>query len=130
MRDRPRYFCYFVLLPFGRLPSALVQHVRQIHIVNAILLFLRSLLSSFTFSPTVHSLLFWLLAMSHQSCAILFLFLVSTSSFSVRRLLVSRSSLSVTRCQLLVFRFHVSRSSLAVRYHGVITVDFYVFLAF
>jgi len=55
MRDRPRYFCYFVLLPFGRLPSALVQHVRQIHVVNAILLFLHSLLSSFTFSPTVHS---------------------------------------------------------------------------
>jgi hypothetical protein len=67
----------------------------------------------------VLSLSFWLLAVSHRSCAILFLFLVFTSSFSV------------TRFQLLVFRFRVSRSSLSVRYHGVIVaVDLYVFLVF
>jgi hypothetical protein len=71
-------------------------------------------------SPSLHSsfLSFWLLAVSHRSCAILFSFLIFHSSssgfaflvvrFRVPRL-VSRSSHSVTRFRLLVFP--VSRSS-------------------
>ena len=72
MRDRPRHFRYFkfvfVFSPsrrFGRLLSAIVQHVRRIRVDNAILLcsfsgsrsrrvcsHLHLHLSSFTFSPT------------------------------------------------------------------------------
>jgi len=56
-------------------------------------------------------------------------------SILVPRLPVSRSSFLVSRSSFAVTRFStclpVSRSSLSVRYHGVIvTVDFYVVLAF
>src|SRR5271168_4356092 len=55
MPDRPRYFCYFVLLPFGRPPSALVQHIRRIYVVNAILLFVPSSLLSPSLQPFILS---------------------------------------------------------------------------
>jgi hypothetical protein len=87
-----------------------------LHLIGSVLMF----------SPIVLSLSFWLLAVSPRSCAILFSFLVFNSSSSGFAFLVFSSSF-----QSLVLWFRVPRSSLLGRYPGVIvTVDFYVFLAF
>src|SRR5271170_4981980 len=106
----------FVFSPsrrFGRLRSAIVQHVRRTRVVNAILF------CSFTGSQSrrvcsrlrlllfhLHLLSSWLLAVSHRSCAILFSFLFFSSSVQLFTFSSSSSgfALLVARCSLLVAR--------------------------
>ena len=139
MRDHPRHFVYFKL-PFGRLPSAIFQHVRRTRVVNAILfgsrllvLQLPSIYSLLRFSPTSGRSPIgdvWMGSFSLNSCRIQTVCLIYRqrldclhSPFCISGFLrraidhaifYSRSSFSVPRFQFLVFRFRFPRFSFSV----------------